>query len=320
MISHPGDQGIASAVRAADNRPYASAEASTARLLWLLIVVMTAIATFGFLLLRIRIDITSNPSLIAASFAYVAVTWFYSTIRRDVPLANAMTTVGQLFLVLLAGIMLTYAATAVGLPFRDPELYAADRWMGFDRQAYQALVESKPGLRFILDAAYATIQPQTALVPFILVLTGRLPRLQQFVLALAISMICTALIAAVIPAVDSFNHTETQNSLRAGTLTSIRLNNLEGLITFPSFHTTSAILFVWALWPARYVRSPTVIVNGLMILSTPISGGHYGVDVIAGGLVANAAILAASWLNARWLVQDRDGASVRYRLGRGTAT
>ncbi len=330
-------ESIAGGFSTADRRLFASAEKSTGRLLWLLIVVMTAIATVSFVLLGLSIDISSNPSLIAVGLAYTGVAWFYSSIRRDIRLATAMTAVGQLFLVLLAGLMLTYAASAVGLPFRDSDLYAVDRWLGFDRQAYQALVASTPGLRFILNAAYVTIQPQTALVPFILVLTGRLPRLQQFVLALGISMICTALIAAVIPAVDAFihvdlarrgedslpsgiyTHTKTLYALRAGTFHSIRLNDLEGLITFPSFHTTSAILFAWALWPVRYVRLMAVVVNGLMILSTPISGEHYVVDVIAGGIVANAAIVTAKWLNARWLMQNGNR-GLEYTLDRGTAT
>jgi membrane-associated phospholipid phosphatase len=297
---------------------FASAEKSTARLLWLLILVMSAIAVVSFATLSLRIDLPSNPSLIAIGLAYAGVTWFYSAIRRDARLAGALTAVGQLFLVLLAGLMLTYAASAVGLPFRDANLYAADRGLGFDRQSYQAFVASTPGFRLILDAAYATIQPQTAFVPFILILTAQLNRLQQFVFALGISMLCTALIAAVIPAIDAFiyvdlapfgessipssvySHIRTLNALRAGTLHSIRLNDLEGLIKFPSFHTTSAILFAWALWPIRYLRVLAVVVNGLMILSTPISGEHYAIDVIAGGIVAAAAIFAAKWIMRRW--------------------
>jgi hypothetical protein len=323
---------------AVDRQLFSFKEKSTTRLLWLLIVVMTAIATVSFGFLRLTIDVSSNPSLIGIGLAYAGVTWFYSSIRRDVRLAATMTTVGQLFLVLLAGIMLTYAASAVGLPFRDSDLYAADRWLGFDRQAYQALVASTPGLRFILDAAYATIQPQTALVPFILVLAGQLPRLQQFVLALGISMICTALVAAIIPAVDAFihvdlapfgegslapgvyTHSRTLNALRTGMFSTIRLNDLEGLITFPSFHTTSAILFAWALWPVRYLRLLGVIVNGLMILSTPISGEHYAADVLAGGIVASAAILAAKWLKVRWLMQNGNCRPERYAVGRATST
>jgi membrane-associated phospholipid phosphatase len=48
-----------------------------------------------------------------------------------------------------------------------------------------------------------------------------------------------------------------------------------------------------------------MVVNGLMILSTPISGQHYFVDLVAGGLVAWGGIAAAKWLNAGWLVQQR---------------
>ena len=44
-----------------------------------------------------------------------------------------------------------------------------------------------------------------------------------------------------------YTHVPTLEALRAGTFRSIPLDNLEGLITFPSFHTAGAIMFIWAL-------------------------------------------------------------------------
>ena len=83
------------------------------------------------------------------------------------------------------------------------------------------------------------------------------------------------------------------------TIDHLRVSFLRG------FHTAAAILSAWALWPVRYIRPLAVVVNGLMILSTPISGQHYFVDVVAGGLVAWGGIAAAKWLNARWKLQER---------------
>ncbi|WP_175557764.1 phosphatase PAP2 family protein [Rhodopseudomonas pseudopalustris] len=280
-------------------------------MIWLLIALMACSAGIGLGLLGITIDFTSNLSLIAIAVGYCAVTVFYATVRRDVRLAAAMTSVGQLFLVLLIGLFLTYAATAVGLPLRDAELHAADQWLNFDRASYLAACAAIPGLISLLDAAYLTIQHQTVLVPLALILAGQQLRLQHFVLAFGLSLVATALIAVFVPAVDAmiyldlaphgvaslppgtYTHIPTLEALRAGTMPTIRLNDLEGLITFPSFHTANGVLFAWALWRIRCLWIVGLVVNALMIASTPISGQHYLIDVIAGAGVAAAAIVAA---------------------------
>lgn len=76
-------------------------------------------------------------------------------------------------------------------------------------------------------------------------------------------------------------------------MTAIQLNNLEELVTFPSFHTACGVLFAWALWRVRYLWIVGLILNVLMIASTPISGSHYLIDVIAGAGVAYIAIVIA---------------------------
>jgi membrane-associated phospholipid phosphatase len=69
----------------------------------------------------------------------------------------------------------------------------------------------------------------------------------------------------------------------------MNLQRLDGLITFPSFHTAVAVLMVHAargtscFWLA-------IVVNALMILSTFTEGGHYLVDVVAGAAIALLAI------------------------------
>jgi membrane-associated phospholipid phosphatase len=74
---------------------------------------------------------------------------------------------------------------------------------------------------------------------------------------------------------------------------------MEGLITFPSFHTTLAVLFVAALRKHRLALVIGGVVNGSMLLSIPSEGGHYLVDVFAGALVAVLAIVAAARIERR---------------------
>ncbi len=288
-----------------------SVEACLNRALWRLIEAMSIAIAASFLMLGLRINIFSNVPLIGVIVAYVAVIFFYAVIRYDPLVVRVMTTVGQLFIVLFAGLLLTYAASAAALPYRDAEFYSIDNWLGFDRESYRTFIEHYPILSQLLDAAYLSIQPQTAAVPFILILAKQLPRLQRFILALGFTLIATAGIAVFGPAMDAYiyvdlaplrqaaipagiySHIVTLEALRAGAMSTIQLNNLEGLITFPSFHTANAILFAWALWRVPYVRIAGLVVNALMIASTPVTGQHYVIDLIAGAAVAVAAIALA---------------------------
>jgi membrane-associated phospholipid phosphatase len=72
-----------------------------------------------------------------------------------------------------------------------------------------------------------------------------------------------------------------------------------GVVCFPSFHVIWAILGANALWCFKPLRIPVAILSTLIILSTMTSGWHYFVDVLAGLLVAAAAI-AASRALSRW--------------------
>ena len=68
---------------------------------------------------------------------------------------------------------------------------------------------------------------------------------------------------------------------------------LSGIVTFPSFHAASAVLYAWALWAVRWMRPVALLANGAMLAATPLNGGHYFVDVIAGMAIAALAIVAA---------------------------
>ena len=89
--------------------------------------------------------------------------------------------------------------------------------------------------------------------------------------------------------------------VRDGSLRQLSLTALTGLVTFPSFHTAAAVLYLWAFWPVRWIGPAAVAINVVMVLATPICGGHYLVDVFAGIGIAVASILAAKWIADRVL-------------------
>ena len=183
-----------------------------------------------------------------------------------------------------------------------------------DRRTYLDFVNSRPLLAELAGYSYLSLLPQFALVPMVLMIVNQLPHLRRSMHAFSLALIATAAISVFTPAVAAFvyldltpqvyaniastvyTHVPTLEALRAGTLHSIHLDNLEGLITFPSFHTAGALMFIWALRSVPFVRWPAIALNGALIAATPINGAHYFIDLVGGAAVAFAAIAASHWL------------------------
>ena len=240
--------------------------------------------------------------------------WLCSTAcsGRNPGIVYATELITQILLIIFLGELLTYGAAASGLPYRDAELLAADRWLGFDLQGYLGYFNARPRLAMLTLIAYMSMLWQPPIVFVVLTLTRRVERLQSFAVSLVVSLAITIAIFALLPALgwygylrfdpaaypnlgfftDFVSHLE---DLHSGTLRAIPLDDIRGIISFPSYHAAAAVLAIWAIWPIRFVRWPLLVLNALMVTATPIAGGHYFVDVIGGGVVGAGAVLAAAW-------------------------
>ncbi len=244
-----------------------------------------------------------------AGFAYANA---YSRRRRDPQVMFVLGAIAQIVLVTVLMSPLTYVAAAVNFPLRDAELMAADRALGLDWAAYVNWVDNHPLLSGWLSYGYAMIRWPLFAIPVILTGAGRYRRLQDFTLAFGVALIATTIVSALIPAIGVYQqigldpshleHLDAQAYLdqvrdlapvRDGVLRHLDLFGLAGIITFPSFHAASALLYGWALWPVRWIRPFAVFANGAMLAATPIAGGHYFVDVLAGVAIAVIAIVVA---------------------------
>jgi membrane-associated phospholipid phosphatase len=87
--------------------------------------------------------------------------------------------------------------------------------------------------------------------------------------------------------------------IRDGSLRVLDLPELGGIVTFPSFHAAAAAIYVWALWPVRFARWLGLLSNSAMLVATPIGGGHFLADVIAGIAVVVLSIVGANWIAER---------------------
>lgn len=270
-------------------------------------------AWIGLAASGLRVDFKSNRTLFLLAAAYAAITFFYQSIRFDERLSQALVVVAQLLLILLFGLLCSYAAAVTAMPYRDAELLAVDQWLGFDRTSYLRIFTDSPWKVHLSNFIYLSMLPQLALTPLLLILANRMEHLQRFVAAYGIALISTVAIFIFVPAVGAFVYFDltpaqyaalpidvytparTLDLLRSGGLKMIRLDNLEGLIAFPSFHTAAAILYGWALWPIKYIRWPIAALNLAIISTTPVCGAHYAIDVVAGVAVALGAIAASGF-------------------------
>ncbi len=284
-----------------------------ATLVWYMIALMALLTVASFALTGLSVDPLSNPATFALIVVLFAISWFYRSVRPNANLKVASEAAGQLLLILLFGILLTYAAASTHIPYRDAAFARIDLALGFDRRAYLDFFASRPWLGTTVSLAYSTLLPQLLLVPLALFVTDRVPRLHTWMVAISIALIATAGISTFAPALTAYVYSDvhlhvppgvytlmpTMEDLRAGTFHTVRLNHLEGLVSFPSFHTVEALLFVWVLWPLRYLRWAALAVNTALIAATPIDGAHYAIDVAGGVPVAIAAVLASHWLCRR---------------------
>jgi membrane-associated phospholipid phosphatase len=99
---------------------------------------------------------------------------------------------------------------------------------------------------------------------------------------------------------DGYTELQDLMALRSGTFTSLQLRNLQGIIAFPSYHAALAAITLWGFWRSRtgWIRWPGAGLALATIAATPIDGGHYLVDVIAGLSIAVVSIAAARRLTS----------------------
>jgi hypothetical protein len=201
-----------------------------------------------------------------------------------------------------AGTLLSYLAFRAGAPLADARLAAWDQALfGFYWPDWAAWVEARPGLRDTLNLAYTSMSMQIAAALVLLPLAGMRARADEFLVVMGLCLAVTVVVSAMLPAEGAgvffraetyARYLEAQRALREGTLGVLDLNNLQGIVTFPSYHTATGVALIYAArgTPLAFLAW---VLNGLMILSTPTEGWHYLVDVAAGVLVALGAIFVA---------------------------
>jgi hypothetical protein len=281
---------------------------------WVFIGSMGVALAFSLLLTDFSIELTGLAVAIGyvglyAGFAHANAV---SPKRRDPQVMFVLGGTAQIVFITAVMTPLTYVAAAANLPMQDGNLLAIDRALGFDWAGYVTYVDAHPALAAWLNYGYTMIRWPIFAIPVVLAAKHRYHRIEEFTFAFGLALVATTIVSGLVPAIGVFQqigldpasikHLNVQPYLdqlrdlppaRTGVLRHLDLLGLGGIVTFPSFHAASAALYAWALWPVKWLRPVTVLAFSAMLAATPINGGHYLIDMIAGLAVAVAAIVAA---------------------------
>jgi hypothetical protein len=221
--------------------------------------------------------------------------------RHD-PLLRPTAKAANLLIVFMAAAgTLSYLLVATNGRLVDASLAAWDRALGIDWPTFAAWLQAHPGVEGPLHAAYASGMPQIVFVVLFLGLTARPAQLETFLRLFILATLATVVLSGLFPAAGSWKYFAAGmpaadfaslshfEPLRDGRLRDIPLREMQGLISIPSLHTVLAVLLIHAM-RGTVLLPIFVILDAAMIVSTPVDGGHYFVDVLAGALLAGGLI------------------------------
>jgi PAP2 superfamily len=219
--------------------------------------------------------------------------------RRYPSTARLFEAFAQILAFCQVGGYLTYGAMAASpFPLADGLLSRADAALGFDWLAWFMWVQHHPALHWMLSTAYASVPLQVAVLLVYFAYTDT-KRIDEMVLGTIISIGIIVPGMVLLPALGAWSqHGVGLAQPWRGAILALRSHTLltvgatQGIVTFPSFHTASAVLLA-NMARGRKWFLPVLVLNAMVIASVMSEGAHYGVDMLSGLAVALIAIAAS---------------------------
>lgn len=278
-------------------RPRRSALAVEPRAFGVYLLLVAGIAAIGVSVVAGRFawsgELLDGAGLKLGGFVLLA--WVLRGYRWSGPAAALEATCLMLAISLVSPLCAVVAATAAW-PIADRALAAADAalFFGFDRRSFVTGFDRWPLPFAATNWIYNSIIVQPFAVILLLVGIDDQRRLWRFVLAWIIAVAVAIGVSALVPAYGTppyaLKFMDILTGARDGSLTTLGVDAISGIITFPSFHAAGAVMLAWGWWGVPRLRVAGLVLNALMMASALIVGGHYLVDLVAGALVALAAI------------------------------
>jgi membrane-associated phospholipid phosphatase len=259
-----------------------------------------------------RLTFVALPNMllfIAAVFVLDVLSQFTAPTRNIRALQTILYGVLYLVITCFCGVLAAYATQRFTFPFQDRLFEAADLTLGVNWFDLVHWVDNRPVVHAVLKLAYETMPAQIALPVIVLAFSDRTDEVRKYLLSFAIALTITIIVAAFLPAANpvALLDQATFNVLRFTGAAPfdhlLRLRSVEpiiiggdrlgGILSFPSFHATVAVLTPLTLRHYRGLFIALLILDAAVLFSTVPEGAHYVSDVLAGAGVAFVAYFLA---------------------------
>lgn len=265
---------------------------------WLIVV-------FVFFIDIVWINI-SSLSLLYSDFFFIkvifiwfllyAVYLFYKNFRPDPRITTAL--LSTLCFLMFTGAMeiLCYLFYTTNQPLVNQTLANIDGYFGFHAPDLVLWFQSHKWWDVVFYYIYMSGMPQILLTFLYFSFLGNPIILQRFIMQFMLAAFPTIIIGALWPALSTHewyhfasdigqvSAMERLHELRQGIL---NLTQADGIITFPSFHTTIGVFIIYAFLNERkLIFIPVLLLNILMIFSCLSHGSHFLIDIIGGLFIA----------------------------------
>ena len=246
----------------------------------------------------------------AALFLLVGAAYFRSQRRRPV-LSGTLVAIAQITLFAVLAAVLNYLLLLFDRPLIDDLLLRADEAIGIHWPTLFTTLKTS-ALAPLLTVAYQSNGVLLAGVVALLGFTGRDAELDRFLMAFFVATLLTLAFWAIFPSFGAATYLVSTGAVttlpgatvdqgfakvllafKSGALKEMFLQDLKGLVAFPSMHTAMALLVLYAVYTIRPVFWLCLPWTALILLSIPVDGGHHVVDVLGGIVLTWLSILAA---------------------------
>ncbi len=202
--------------------------------------------------------------------------------------------------------LFNHLSMTLPVPYADAMLASWDASIFGAWNVYFRYVAERPFLIELLDLSYHSLTPLSVVASYFLLLTGRETAARFFILAFTITAVIATTVGMFFPAkaavatvlesrelLSAFAKPPGSYSIdiieRLRTESGIVFNAsyMPGLTTFPSFHTAAGIILAYS-FRQTFLFVPVALYTAAMIAATPVWGGHYFIDVVAGAALAVA--------------------------------
>jgi hypothetical protein len=267
------------------------------------------------LLIAFRIHVDASSLIIAlAVVAFLGGAYFVYGTWRPAPVISNLC--GVLCVIAFSGAMagiISLIGLRFGAPLIDSNLAYLDRFFDLDTPTIVHTVANSPIIAGLLGVAYESSSPLIVSIAVFLAITRRFEQLWVLAAVFATTVLFCTAISAVIPARGAFAYFDYQADLlgrlppgagiyhlpkfdyyRHDPSPVISFGQVQGVVTFPSFHCCLALMTIFASKGIRWLSPALLVWNVLVIVSTLPIGGHFAIDIPAGVVVWLVATLGAS--------------------------